>query len=237
MNMILLFNSDFIGENKIILKDRRFEHILNVHKAKPGDTLKIGLLNNKLGTGVITSLDDTSLTMNTDLTETPPEPLNCALVLAMPRPLMFKRILMHICTLGIKEIHLLHSKRVEKSFWGSPVLEEDNINNELYLGLEQACDTILPKIFIHKRFKEFIETTGKDLASDNRALIAHPGFDNQQTESTAENTVAAIGPEGGFIDYEIDKFIETGFIPVNLGSRILRVETAVPVMVSKIMKF
>lgn len=237
MNMILLFENDFIGEKEILLKGRRFEHIKSIHKSSVGDSLKVGLLNGAIGTGEIVHLDSESVKMAIELNENPPKPLECVLILAMPRPLMFKRILMHICTLGIKEIHLIHSKRVEKSFWASPVLEIENINNELYLGLEQACDTILPKVFIHHKFKTFVENQGHELANGRRAFIAHPSLCKEINKSSDDKSVLAIGPEGGFIDYEVEKFLEAGFVPLSLGKRILRVETAVPVAVSNIMNF
>jgi RsmE family RNA methyltransferase len=44
----------------------------------------------------------------------------------------------------------------------------------------------------------------------------------------------AIGPEGGFIPYEIDKLNEVGFKTVHLGQRILRVETAIPAFISRL---
>jgi 16S rRNA (uracil1498-N3)-methyltransferase len=44
--------------------------------------------------------------------------------------------------------------------------------------------------------------------------------------SYAKNVGIIIGPEGGFDEYEIDKCIKNGVIPVTLGPRILRTETA-----------
>ncbi len=40
------------------------------------------------------------------------------------------------------------------------------------------------------------------------------------------SAIVLIGPEGGFGDEEIDKAVGSGFLPVNLGPRTLRAETA-----------
>jgi RsmE family RNA methyltransferase len=42
----------------------------------------------------------------------------------------------------------------------------------------------------------------------------------------AQPTLLIIGPEGGFIPYEVEKMADSGAEPVALGERILRVETA-----------
>ena len=58
-------------------------------------------------------------------------------------------------------------------------------------------------------------------------LVAHPG-EKPQSWSTAEaNIVAAVGPEGGFTEDELERAIAQNWQPVGLGPRVLRVETAV----------
>jgi 16S rRNA (uracil1498-N3)-methyltransferase len=42
----------------------------------------------------------------------------------------------------------------------------------------------------------------------------------------SDRVVAAIGPEGGFSDAEVSLALDAGWQPVDLGGRILRVETA-----------
>jgi RsmE family RNA methyltransferase len=44
----------------------------------------------------------------------------------------------------------------------------------------------------------------------------------------------AIGPEGGFISFEIEKLVEAGLEPVRLGDRALRVEAAIPYAIARI---
>jgi RsmE family RNA methyltransferase len=44
----------------------------------------------------------------------------------------------------------------------------------------------------------------------------------------------AIGPEGGWIPYEIEELTEAGLQPVQLGDRILRVETAVSALLARL---
>jgi RsmE family RNA methyltransferase len=44
----------------------------------------------------------------------------------------------------------------------------------------------------------------------------------------------AIGPEGGWNDYEVDRFIQAGFRAFSMGERILQVDTAVVALLAQI---
>jgi RsmE family RNA methyltransferase len=99
--------------------------------------------------------------------------------------------------------------------------------------LEQSCDTILPQVYLRPRFKPFVEDELPDISSGTTAYVAHPGTGMDCPRTFQNPASLAIGPEGGFIPYEVEKLQSCGFIPVNLGERILRVETAVPVLLSR----
>lgn len=233
MNLILVQKDDFINQNRIRLYGRRCEHIVNIQRATIGDELRVGKLNGLHGTGKIVSLDSQELEMEVQLDQPPPKPLPVTLLLALPRPKMLKRILQSVSSLGVKKIYLINSYRVDKSFWGSPLLQPEKLNEHLILGMEQARDTVLPEITLCPRFKPFVEDELTEIAKETTAYVAHPVAAVTCPHNLNKPITLAIGPEGGFIPYEVEKLQSCGFIPITLGERILRVETAVPVLLSR----
>lgn len=235
MNLILLLDDDFVSPSCAVVHDRRrVRHIVDVHAAKVGDQLKIGRLNGLMGLGTITRLDDESIEFHLTLTDAPPPPLPLTLMLALPRPKMLKRILQTVSTLGVKDIVLINSYRVEKSYWQTPLLTPEAIQEQLILGLEQGGDTQPPKLRLEKRFKPFVEDELPQLIQGSRALVAHPYHADECPRALNESVCLAVGPEGGFIQYEIDLLTTCGFQAVHLGERIMRVETAVPFLLSRL---
>lgn len=234
MNLILLFNQDFVnGTGRARLKGRRLEHVLRVHRARAGDDLKVGECGGKIGRGRIISLNEQCLEMDVALEEQAPPALPVTLAVALPRPPMLKRVLLCASAMGVKRILLFHSSRVEKSFWKSPALSKAAIHEQLVLGLEQACDTVLPDVRLFTLFKPFVEDELAVIARGMRAFVGHPGATQPCPGNIKEPATLVIGPEGGFIPFEIDLLVSKGFVPINIGKRILRVETAVPAFLSK----
>lgn len=236
MNLILLFKNDFISDTVVKINDRRFEHLKTIHSPQLGQNFKVGLLNGKKGNGLVTELSNNHITLDVFLDQSPPPSLPATLLLALPRPKMLKRILQTTTAMGVKELYLINSYRVDKSYWSSPVLSSQ-IEENLLLGLEQAGDTILPKVHIRKRFKPFIEDELPEIAENTKRYVAHPYNAEPCPSESSEPATIAIGPEGGFIEYEIEKLKECGFTPIHIGQRILRVENAVPAVLSKLFPF
>lgn len=234
MNLILLYDTDFIDEDRVRLTDYRAEHIRKVHRAVSGDRLKTGLLNGRMGYGEILACDNHEVVLQACFDQLPPAPLPLTLILALPRPRMLARSLQHISTLGVKRLILLNTHRVEKSYWMSPELNPEKIRNNLILGLEQARDTQLPEVTLETRFRPFVEDRLPDLVKGTRGLVAHPGSAQACPRGVDGPTTLAIGPEGGFIPYEVEQLNAAGLQPVHMGERILRVETAVTALLSRL---
>lgn len=246
MNLILLTPSDFQRPDHAVLTGRRLRHVQEILKPEVGQTLTVGLENGRMGKGTITALDGTSVALDVSLEADPPPKIPVTLCCALMRPIVLKRVLLTAASLGVPEIILFHSRQVEKSFWQSTALKDEEIHEQLVLGLEQAKDTVLPKVTLHKRFKPFAEDVLPGLLKGREGIVADPSGKKLEVRRKEVNTpvssyflpltsyVLIIGPEGGFVPYELEKFKDAGCRFVSLGPRILRVETAVVALVSKL---
>jgi RsmE family RNA methyltransferase len=234
MNLALLFEEDFVDADRVILRGRRLTHLQSILKVTAGDSIPVGRADGNMGMGEVLGLTDAEAELRVTLDQTPPAPLPLTLVLAMPRPKMFRRILQTCAALGVKDIWLINSYKVEKSFWQTPWLSEEQVRENLTLGLEQTKDTVMPRVQIRKLFKPFVEDELPALIEGKQALVAHPGTSTPCPVHLNRPSLLCIGPEGGFIPYEVEKLEEAGCRGVHLGPRILRMETAVPVLVSRL---
>lgn len=233
MNLVLLFEDDFIGEGRVRLTGRRLEHVRTVHRARAGDELEVGVLNGRIGRGVVEGIDDSALQMSVTLDRDPPAALDVTLVIAVPRPKVLNRVIAASTSLGVKRMYLINAWRVEKSYWKSPRMSDSNLHMQCVLGLEQARDTVMPSIATRRLFRPFVEDELPAIIAGSRALVAHP-YAQSTLPALAGPITLAIGPEGGFIEAEIASLEKIGFQPVSLGPRILRVETAVAALMGKL---
>lgn len=213
---------------------RQFQHLLKTLKAEVGDTLNVGIENGMMGQARVIEIKPEQALIEFDCNEPPPSALPLKLILALPRPKMLRRTLQSCISMGVKDIVLLNSWKVEKSYWQTPWLSDQALYENAVLGLEQAKDTILPNIQLRKLFKPFVEDELKRFSQASRRILAHPGAIASCPVNLEQACTLMIGPEGGFTRYEAEKIQEQEFEVVNIGTRILRVETAVPALISRI---
>lgn len=236
MNLVLLFESDFIDAAHTIarLAGRRREHALQVCRVAVGDELRVGIVNGMTGTARVEKITGGFLELRAVFDAPPPPPLPLILILALPRPKSLRKCLEVSTTMGVKKIFVIESWRVEKSYWSSPVLSEESVREHLLLGLEQAGDTVLPRVEIRRRFKPFVEDEAAGIIAGTRAIVAHPYAPSECPRNLQCPVTLAIGPEGGFIPYEVELLERHGFESVTLGARVLRVEQAIPALVGRL---
>lgn len=239
MNLLLFEPEELAGPLlRLEAGDRRARHIADVLGLGPGDRLRVGMVNGKMGSGCILSRDGGSFAIEVELTSLPPVPPEMTLILALPRPIMLRRILKQATVLGVRRFHLIRSQRVQKSYFQSNLLRPGEVRAVLLQGLEQAVDTRLPEVKVHDRFRPFIEEVVPGIGSACR-LLAHPGADADLAGLFAEKRIGgslalAVGPEGGWNDHEVQCFLDRSFAGFSMGPLILHVDTAVLVLLSQL---
>jgi 16S rRNA (uracil1498-N3)-methyltransferase len=235
MNCILVLPADAIDSNgSFTYTDRRAEHIREILKSQPGDKVVVGRLNGRLGHGTVLSIDKKEVVLKAIFDRDPPPPLPARLIVALPRPKSMRKVVHAATVMGVKQIHFIGTWRVEKSYWQTPWLEKPYLENLLMLGLEQAVDTIMPTIQCHHRFKPFVEDKLAAIIGKSAALVAHPKAETACPRGIDYPVTLIIGPEGGFIPYEVELLEKHGVKPVTIGERILRVEEAIPAILGRL---
>lgn len=85
------------------------------------------------------------------------------------------------------------------------------------IRMEQARDTVLPRIEVRRQFKPFVEDEVPEIARNTLCLVAQSDADLACPHGVEKPVALAVGPEGGFIPNEIEAFQRLGFTPVSIG--------------------
>jgi len=187
-----------------------------------------------MGSASILRLDREVLELRVQLGDPPPPKRTITLVLALPRPPVFRRLVSTIASLGIARLLVVGTARTEGSFWQSRVVAPESIRERLMLGLEQARDTVLPMVSLHRSFEPLVEEILPPLLERSRGLVAHPAAEAPCPHAVAEPITLFVGPEGGLVEHEVDRLVRIGFELVQLGERALRVEPVIPLLVGRV---
>jgi 16S rRNA (uracil1498-N3)-methyltransferase len=231
VNLILVDERDRVDAHSVMLSGVRAAHLVNVLRVVPGQTVRVGLLDGPLGVGTVDVVRDGHVTLRCVFeTDTPPRP-RVDLLLALPRPKVMRRLWAQLAALGVGQIILTKAERVERHYFDTHVLTEACYRPLLVEGLQQARDTRLPVVSIHRQFRILVEDQLNALFGDGIRLVADPSGTTSIGSSVSEvrdqqRVLIAIGPEGGWNAFERSLLEAHGFRLVGLGPRTLRVDTA-----------
>jgi len=247
MNLMVLTEADRRDGDRFLLNDHRAEHIRSILKLSEGDRLEVGLLDGPIGTGVVESISPDGVTVRTESLTAPAElSPTVDLVCALPRPPTLKKILQTSATMGVRRLYFVRANRVEKSYFQSPLLRPENQRRHLIDGLSQGKLTRLPVVSIHDRFRAFFEDVlPAAIAGENhhdmKPLLLLPDqtakdslLDLCRHDTRPPWFIAAIGPEGGWVPFEIELMERLGFRRFRLGRFVLRVETATAALLAQL---
>jgi 16S rRNA (uracil1498-N3)-methyltransferase len=242
MNRLIFSRDERVGD-QLEVTGRRAAHVVKVLRLKVGDTLRVGERDGVCATARVLALSQNSLQAKIEILHEPLPVSSLKVILALPRPKALGRILESLTELGVKDIVLLHAAKVEKSYWQAHQLKDSEIEKHLLMGLELAGDTYMPRVLLAKRFRPFVEDDLSHWAGscqdkwvlhprdvgEAAAAVAGRG-EWQQSLQSGNPQVCAIGPEGGWTDFEVKMLLEQGFKKASLGARVLSSETVAAVV-------
>jgi RsmE family RNA methyltransferase len=227
MNLLLLEPRELDDEGRVRLVGRRAEHLRKVLGVAAGQQLRAGRLNHERGTATVLHVDprEVQIRYQAEQVLSPPPPRN--LLLAVPRPKVLSRCIEHASALGFSKIALFRSYRVDRSHLLSHKLDGANLHEHLLAGLEQSCRVHLPTVQVFHRFKPFVEDELQAWLQCDQRFVAHPQPGAPPAVGPSSQSYAlAIGPEGGFVPYEVAALTERGVVAVSAATGPLRVESA-----------
>lgn len=228
MNLLLLEDDELRADDEAEVEGARAEHIRKILKLGVGDELRAGRADGPLGRATVTAIEPgrAKLRVRWEPERTLPPPSPVTLALALPRSPTMAKVLQQATAMGVKRFCFFHARRVEKSFWKAQALGPAEVRAHLRLGLEQSLDTRYPRVEFVDRFRPFAEDWLGAEPALGEVLVADPRAAETLGASKGAPRVLVLGPEGGFVDFELELFASRGFRSVGLGPRILRVETA-----------
>ena len=234
MNLILLEPDEIHAEGLAVLAGKRARHVREVLKAAEGGRIRIGVVDGPTGTATVTEEGD-PLRLECDLTDPVPPIPGVDLLLAMPRPKVMNRLWPVLASLGVGRILISNAWKTERNYFDTHVLGPEHIRAGLIEGLQQARDTRLPQVSVHRQFRKLIEDELDGLGPYAAKLAAHPGAGAFPAETLAAlpregRVLLAVGPEGGWTPFELELLEAHGFEAVSWGPRALRTDTACAVL-------
>jgi RsmE family RNA methyltransferase len=197
----------------------------------PGAVIRAGIVNGPMGTAEVLSVDPLRISTESFRAAAAPERPRVDLLLALPRPKVMRRLWAQLASLGVGQIILTNAGKVERDYFDTHLLTPSGYRPLLIEGLQQARDTRLPIVSVHKQFRKLVEDELDTLAPDTRRVVADPAATLPvrvalTNAAVQDRVLLAVGPEGGWNDFEMDLLARHGFLAASAGDRVLTTTTA-----------
>jgi RsmE family RNA methyltransferase len=148
-----------------------------------------------------------------------------------------RRLWAQLAALGVGRVMLCNAARVERNYFDTHVIEPRHVRPLLVEGLQQARDTRLPVVTVHRQFRVLVEDDLDSLAGNGFRLVTHPGATTSIHAAVGQaiagrgtgeppRVLVAVGPEGGWNEFELRLLEGRRFTAVGMGPRTLRTDTA-----------
>lgn len=232
MNLVLIEPGELRPDGTARIEGSRARHLRMVIGVTIGQEVRVGVVDGASGVGVVRAVEDDGIWIECRVSaEVPPLP-PIDLLLALPRPKVLQRLWAQLAAIGVGRIVITNAERVERNYFDTHVLEPSTYRPLFIEGLQQAKDTRVPVVSVHRRFRVLVEDELDGLCPQRARLAGQPGIGVSPLAIAAEagrvreRLLIAVGPEGGWNDFELRLLTAHGFQLVSLGPRSLRTDTA-----------
>lgn len=223
---LILFTTEETGR-PLPRTDARARHLIDVLERRVGDTFDAGQPNGPRGKGKIVAINDATLELSFTWGPAPPVADSITLLIGLPRPQTARKILRDATALGVEALHFVVTEKGDPSYGQSTLWTTGEWERHLVAGAEQAFCTRLPAVTHGLPLADVINSLpagGARLALDNYEA---PTALSQAIVARDIPAALAFGPERGWSAGERTLLRDQGFVLVHLGTRVLRIETAV----------
>lgn len=226
-----------IQGNKVIITGKDVNHIKNVLRMKPGEEISVknGCDDKEYRCGIEELGENEIICQLRFIKEEGLElPSKIYLFQGLPKGDKMELIIQKAVELGVHEVIPVASKRavvkLDERKAKSKVLRWQGIAEA---AAKQSKRGIIPQVHDVMSFAQAADYSRRaQVRLIPYELAEESGQGMEKTKSIisslrpGEDVAVFIGPEGGFDQEEIETAIDKGLIPITLGKRILRTETA-----------
>lgn len=226
MRISRLYTPDQLDlDQQIDLSEENAHYVRAVLRLKKDQTIT---LFNGQGGEYLCTLEEVSrkrvvVNINEAIDRTVESPLNVTLGLGISRGDRMDWAVQKVVELGVNKITPLITERCVVKFKGDKKQQRlQHWKNIVQHATEQSSRTILPSLNEIEDFHAWITM------QNGLKVFLDPYAEKSLAELQPDKMQVTLlsGPEGGFSSQERELAIASGFIPIRLGGRILRTETA-----------
>lgn len=206
------------------------DHIVKVLRLRNGDKIQISDGNGKEYICEIIKSDKKEVVCNIieSFDNETEAPINITLYQGLPKSQKMDLIVQKCVEIGVVRIVPVITNRVVVKVEGRDLKNKiERWKRIAYEAAKQSNRGIVPIVSDVMNFEEAIEEMKqKDLVVVPYEREKERGIKDLRDRKDIKDIAIFIGPEGGFEEEEIENCLDIGAIPVTLGPRILRTETA-----------
>ena len=228
----LLVGPEQLGGQRVVVGGDAYRHLFRARRLAVGERLRVVDGRGGSRAAVVEEVERSSATLRLEEALVAAEPdLRLEVGCAARRPERASWLVEKLGELGVRRIVFYDSERSQHRYADRQQARFERVARS---ALEQSGGSVLPAIELDRRFDELLAEAPDAAAPATVVLdLRHPPQEPALLRGAARMRLV-IGPEGGFSPHEEERLAaryalgvrEGGWLPMRLGPRVLRVETA-----------